>query len=412
MAVLIIGGGIGGLSLALALQQAGVPCRIFEAARTLKEIGVGINILPHAVGTLQSLGVADALLKHGIETQEVCFYTNHGQLVDREPRGRAAGHSAPQISAHRADLHGVLVDAVRQRLGPDAISLAHRCSAIRQDASSVTADFVDPDGKPFCSVSSDIAIGCDGIHSVVRRTLHPNEGPICSHGTTQYRGVTMWPPFLSGASMAYVGTYETGKLVVYPIRKELDERGRQLTNWVVETAKVTDEAPDWTRRADAEAFVGLLETWSFGWLDIPAMIRAAETILEYPVVDRDPLPFWTKGRISLLGDAAHPMLPRGSNGAAQAMLDGQALARVLRGSTDDVAALQTYEKERRPATAQVVLANRDAYPDAILRVVQERTGGQPFDNINDVISPDEREQWQSRYRQVAGFERTAPQPSL
>jgi 5-methylphenazine-1-carboxylate 1-monooxygenase len=412
MAVLIIGGGIGGLSLALALQRFGVPCRIFEAAQTLKEIGVGINILPHAVDTLESLGIADALLAHAIETAEVCFYTNNGQLVDREPRGRAAGHAAPQISAHRADLHSVLVDAVRDRLGADAITLAHRCGAIRQDATSVTVDFTDPVGRPLPSVTSDIAIGCDGIHSIVRRTLHPNEGPLCSHGTTQYRGVTMWPPFLTGASMAYVGTYETGKLVVYPIRKELDEHGRRLTNWVVETAKVSDEEADWTRRADADAFVGAFDAWSFDWLDIPAMIRAADTILEYPVVDREPLSFWTQGRITLLGDAAHPMLPRGSNGAAQAMLDGQTLARVLAGALDRPAALQAYEEERRLATERVVLANRTAYPDAILRVVQERTGGRPFASIDDVISREERDQWQSRYRQVAGFERKASQPSV
>jgi 2-polyprenyl-6-methoxyphenol hydroxylase-like FAD-dependent oxidoreductase len=412
MAVLIIGGGIGGLSLALSLHGAGVPCRIFEAAQTLKEIGVGINILPHAVGTLETLGVADALLVHGVETQEVCFYTSNGQLVDTELRGRAAGHAAPQISAHRADLHGVLVDAVRERLGPDAITLAHRCSAIRQDAGSVTVDFVDPTGRPLPSVTDDIAIGCDGTNSVVRKTLHPGEGPMVSHGTTQYRGVTMWPPFLTGASMAYVGTYETGKLVVYPIRKELDERGRRLTNWVVETTKVSTEEPDWTRPADADAFVGALDGWSFDWLDIPAMIRAAGTILEYPVVDREPLPWWTQGRITLLGDAAHPMLPRGSNGAAQAMLDGQALARVLAGAADRPSALRAYEDERRPATERVVFANRTAYPDAILRVVQERTGGKPFAHIDDVISRDERDQWQSRYRQVAGFQRNTPQPSV
>jgi 2-polyprenyl-6-methoxyphenol hydroxylase-like FAD-dependent oxidoreductase len=413
MPVLIIGGGIGGLSLALSLQQAGVRCRIFEAAQTLKEIGVGINILPHAVGTLETLGVADALLAHGIETREVCFYTSHGQLVDAELRGRAAGHSAPQISAHRADLHGVLVDAVRERLGPDAITLAHRCSAIRQDAGSVTVDFVDPAGRPLPAVMSDVAIGCDGINSVVRRTLHPNEGPLVSHGTTQYRGTTIWPPFLTGASMAYVGTYETGKLVVYPIRKDLDEQGRRLTNWVVETAKAYDDEPDWTRKASADAFIDLLETWSFDWLDIPAMIRAADTILEYPVVDREPLPWWTQGRITLLGDAAHPMLPRGSNGAAQSMLDGQSLARVLAGAADRPAALKAYEDERRPVTERVVFANRTAYPDAILRVVQERTGGKPFAHIDDVISRNERDQWQSRYRQVAGFERTeAPQATV
>jgi 2-polyprenyl-6-methoxyphenol hydroxylase-like FAD-dependent oxidoreductase len=395
------------LSLALVLQQVGIPCHVYEAAQTLKEIGVGINILPHAVATLEALGVADALLERGVETREVCFYTSHGQLVDRELRGRAAGHSAPQISAHRADLHGILVDAVRERLGADAITLAHRCSGIRQDATSVTVDFVDPAGSPLPSVSGEIAVGCDGIHSVIRRTLHRDEGPLRSHGTTQYRGVSMVPPFLTGSSMAYVGTYETGKLVVYPIRKELDSHGRRLTNWVVELAKVSTEEPDWTRQSSADAFIGNFNDWSFDWLDVPAMFRAAETVLEYPVVDRDPLPFWTQGRITLLGDAAHAMLPRGSNGAAQAMLDGRALARALVDSPDPLNALQSYEADRRPATSRVVLANRDASPDAILRVVQERSHGERFKNIDDIISPEERAGWQARYRQVAGFERAA-----
>jgi 2-polyprenyl-6-methoxyphenol hydroxylase-like FAD-dependent oxidoreductase len=207
--------------------------------------------------------------------------------------------------------------------------------------------------------------------------------------------------------MVYVGTFESGKLVCYPIRNELDAQGRRLTNWVVETAKSGTERPDWNRTADADAFVGLLEAWTFDWLNVPAMIRAAHVILEYPVVDRDPLSFWTERRITLLGDAAHPMLPRGSNGAAQAMLDGRALAKALATIPDPLAALQAYEDERRPATSKVVLANRDAYPDAILRVVQDRTQGKPFANIDDVISREERTQWQTNYKTTAGFAQKA-----
>ena len=405
--VLIIGGGIGGLSLALALHAAGISCRIFEAASELKELGVGINLLPHAVQQLGELGIADALLARGIETREVCFYTSNGQLVDRDPRGRFAGHPAPQISAHRADLHSLLVDVVRERLGPDAIALGRRCVAVHQDDVSVTADFVDARSGERSSATGTVAIGCDGVRSVVRRTLHPNESETQSYGTTQYRGVTMWPPFLTGASMVYVGTFESGKLVCYPIRNELDAQGRRLTNWVVETAKSGTERPDWNRTADADAFVGLLEAWTFDWLNVPAMIRAAHVILEYPVVDRDPLSFWTERRITLLGDAAHPMLPRGSNGAAQAMLDGRALAKALATIPDPLAALQAYEDERRPATSKVVLANRDAYPDAILRVVQGRTQGKPFANIDDVISREERAQWQTNYKTTAGFAQKA-----
>jgi 2-polyprenyl-6-methoxyphenol hydroxylase-like FAD-dependent oxidoreductase len=407
MKVLIIGGGIGGLSLALALHQAKVPCHIYEATSELKELGVGINVLPHAVGYLESLGVADALLARGIETHEICFYTAHGQFVDRDLRGRFGGHASPQISAHRADLHSVLLEAVRERLGEGAITLGHRCIAIHQNDLSATAEFVDPNGKGLPSASGSVAIGCDGIHSVVRRTLHPGENQTQSYGTTQYRGVTMWKPFLTGASMVYVGTHETGKLVCYPIRPTPDAEGRVLTNWVVEINKSGSQRADWDRTASADAFIDKLESWTFDWLDVPAMIRAAQTILEYPVVDRDPLRSWTDRRVTLLGDAAHPMLPRGSNGAAHAMLDGRALANALTTSDDPSEALFRYEEERRPATSRVVLANRDASPDAILRVVQQRTNGAPFDAIDQVISPHEREEWQSRYRAAAGFQKVA-----
>jgi len=405
MGVIVIGGGIGGLSLALALHQVGISCRVFEAVAEIKPLGVGINLLPHATQILSDLGIADQLAAQGIETSEICFYTRHGQLIDREPRGRHAGYDWSQISIHRADLHEILLAAVRNRLGPDAVTFGCRCIGVEHGRHGVAVHFVDSAGVILPVVKGDVAIGCDGIHSVVRRQLHPTEPPLIDHVTTSYRGVTRWMPFLTGASMAYVGTFNTGKLVVYPIRDRIDGEGRQLINWVLELKKPNDRVRDWNRRVNIEACIGPFEAWRFDWLDVPGMLRAADEVLEYPLIDQNPLPFWSSGRVSLLGDAAHPMLPRGSNGAAQAIIDAQCLASLLSKGGDIDGALRAYESIRLPATAEVVLSNRDRSPDAILRVVEERTGGKPFRAITDVISQEEIDTWHENYRRTAGFGR-------
>jgi 2-polyprenyl-6-methoxyphenol hydroxylase-like FAD-dependent oxidoreductase len=405
MGIIIIGGGIGGLSLALALHQVGISCRVFEAVAEAKSLGVGLNLLPHATQILTKLGVADRLLDKGIETREVRFYTRHGQLVDSDLRGRHAGYHWPQISIHRADLHEVLLAAVRERLGADAVTLGWRCVGIEQDRDGAAAHFVDTAGTALPVVRGDAAIGCDGIHSVVREQLHPKEPPLVDHVTTSYRGVTRWMPFLTGASMVYMGTYNTGKLVVYPIRNRIDADGRQLVNWVLEIRKPNDRVRDWNRRVDIEQCIGPFEAWRFDWLDVPGMLRAADEVLEYPLIDQDPLPFWSQGRVSLLGDAAHPMLPRGSNGAAQAIIDAQCLADLLSRGGDLAGALKEYEAKRLPATSEVVLHNRDRSPDAILQVIEERTGDQPFREITDVISKEEIDTWHENYRKAAGFDR-------
>lgn len=405
--VLIIGGGIGGLTLALALHRQGIPFRVYESAPEIKPLGVGLNLLPHAMRELADLGLEAELSRKGIETQQYCFFTSNGQLVQSEPRGRFAGYEWPQIAIQRGDLHFTLLDAVRARAGADAVVTGHRCVGIEQDDNAAIAHFVHPaTGEALPSVRGKVAIACDGVNSMTRVQMHPQQAVPRYEGTIQYRGTTRWKPYLTGSTHFYMGTNETGKLVMYPIRDNIDGQGTQLINWVIEVVRPSEQLQrDWNRRAAIEDFIHHFEHAKFDWLDIPALMRAAEAVYEYPMIDQDPLPFWSQGRVTLLGDAAHPMMPRGSNGSAHAIIDATTLAKSLARHADPCAALQEYEAVRMPATSSVVLANREIAPDAILRVVQERTGGKPFQRIEDVISAQELEQWQDRYRKVAGFAR-------
>ena len=405
MNVIVVGGGIGGLSFALALHRAGIRCRIYDAAPVYKPLGVGLNLLPHAVKELASLGLLDQLMAAGVETREICFYTRHGQLVDREPRGKHAGYDWPQVSIHRADLHSILLDAVVERLGADAVVLGRRCIATEQNDAEVTAHFQDSSGQAETLARGDILVACDGIHSVVRTRLHPVDTQLRFHDSTQYRGATRWRPFLSGASMVYIGTSTTIKLVIYPIRNDIDGNGQQLINWVAEISKPNDQIRDWNRFGHVDEFIDRASSWRFDWLDVPSLLRAADTVLQYPLVDQDPLPFWSQGRITLLGDAAHPMLPRGSNGAAQAIIDGTTLAQLLAASHDPCRALKEYEAARLGAINRIIHMNRTRYPDAILRIVEERTADRPFGCLDQFISQDELTEWRRSYQDVAGFSR-------
>jgi 5-methylphenazine-1-carboxylate 1-monooxygenase len=250
-----------------------------------------------------------------------------------------------------------------------------------------------------------VVIGCDGINSALRKQLYPAEGAPLYSGVNMWRGVTVWPSILTGASMIRAGWLATGKMVIYPIRDRVDGQGHQLVNWVAELETPRYRQRDWNRPGAIGDFIGAFEDWHFDWLDVPALIRRAATILEFPMVDQEPLPWWTRGRVTLLGDAAHPMYPRGSNGAGQAILDARALADALAAHADPARALAGYETTRLPATAAIVRMNRSNPPDAILREVYERTGDRPFRRIDDVISRDELAAISERYRRVAGIDR-------
>ncbi len=394
--VLVVGGGIGGLTLALELRHRNIGCRVFEAAPQINAVGVGVNLLPHSTRILAELGLEPALARAAVETAESRFYNRFAQLIYQEPLGRRAGLGWPQFSIHRADLQAALLE----RAGK--VELGKQCTGFEQDAAGVTLRFADGS-----SARGAAAIGCDGIHSVLRRQLFPQDGAPRYSGVNMWRGVTRWPPYLGGATMVRAGWLATGKMVIYPIRTHAD--GTQLINWVFEIETPQHRQWDWNRKARIEDFFEHVADWKFAWLDIPAMLRAADTVLEYPMVDKDPLARWTHGRVTLLGDAAHPMVPRGSNGAGQAILDARALAEEL-AQAEAPAALAAYEAQRLAPTSNVVLENRRNPPDAILREVYQRTGDKPFARVEDVIGEAELREISERYQRVAGYDRDTLKP--
>jgi 2-polyprenyl-6-methoxyphenol hydroxylase-like FAD-dependent oxidoreductase len=403
MDVLIIGGGIGGLTLGLMLHRAGIACRIFEAAPEVKPLGVGINLLPHAMKELAALGLEQALAARGVLTAEAAFFNRFGQFVYKEPLGRAAGYDWPQISIHRGDLHRVLLDAFVGEAGADRLMLGWQCIGVERDGTVHLRHMESQEALP--PQRGHAVIGCDGIHSVVRKQLYPDEGEPIYSGINMWRGVTPWKPILGGATMIRAGWFTHGKMVIYPIRNNIDGEGRQLVNWVAELETPKYERWNWARPARLEDFLPAFADWHFDWLDVPEFIRRAEVMLEYPMVDKDPLPRWSFGRVTLLGDAAHPMYPRGSNGAGQAILDARALADCLAATGDAVAALRAYEERRLEATAKVVRTNRTTPPDWILGEVYKRTGGKPFASIDAVITREELVAITDAYKRVAGYEK-------
>jgi len=403
MRIAIVGGGIGGLALALGLKQRGLACDVYEQAPDLREIGVGITLLPHAMRELAALGVQDALEAQGIENLESVFFNRWGQFIYREPRGRHGGYRMPELGIHRGKLHRVLFDEARRQLGEDRIHLDRRCVGVRQDADSATVRFDDAAGNPHADVEADIVVACDGVNSALRRQFYPSEH-LAFTGINTWRGVTVHPPILSGKSYLRIGSIDTGKMVIYPIVDNVDGRGNQLINWVAEIRQDVAERNDWNKPGSVDDFIHLFRDWKFDWLDVPQLIERARQIFEYPMVDKDPVPRWTFGRVTLLGDAAHPMYPRGSNGSAQALIDARTLADALAQVADPLAALRAYEEQRLVPTARIVHTNRTVPPDFIIMKADELSGGRPFaGGIDELVSQDELRRISEEYKKVAGF---------
>ncbi len=398
MRVLIAGGGIGGLVTALSLHACGIEAEIFESASEIRPLGVGINILPHAARELIELGLKDQLDSNAVATRELVYANRFGQTVWREDRGLAAGYRWPQYSIHRGTLHLLLFQAARERLGADRVQTGARATGFAQDETGVTLHLAD--GR---TARGDLLIGADGIHSTIRAHFHPNEGPPRWNGCILWRATCVAPAFLTGATMVQAGHHDQ-KFVTYPIADLPD--GMRLTNWIAERRLSPDHVwarEDWNRAGRIADILPWFQDWQFGWLDVPGLIRAAESVYEFPMVDRDPLERWTHGRVTLLGDAAHPMYPIGSNGASQGIVDARALAYALATQPVGRAALAAYETARRPATAALVAATRGLGPDQVLELAHDRAPD-GFDDIESVIPLAERQEIAAHFKRLAGFD--------
>lgn len=396
MNVLIAGAGIGGLTTALCLHAVGIEdLRVVEAASEIRPLGVGLNILPNAVAVLAELGLYERLAQQAVLTEELALYHRRGDLIWRESRGLTAGYRLPQLSIHRGYLQAVLLDAVRRRLGPDAVRLGCR----------VTGRAALPHGRvrvqlPSTALDVDVLVGADGIRSAVRASLYPQEGTPPGNGMVMWRGTSWGAPFLTGRSMIVTGD-DRHRIVLYPIRRD-PAAGGALINWVAARPRLPGDG-GLPRRDNRSSLLDYFGDWRFDWLDIPRIFNSSGDVHLYAIEDRDPLPRWTHGRTTLLGDAAHAMYPMGSNGATQAIVDADTLARLLADGKTPDEALAAYESDRRPAMTALQRSNRETGPEIVITIAHQRAPD-GFSDINDVIPAAELAAISRRYARTGGFD--------
>jgi salicylate hydroxylase len=344
--VAVIGGGIGGLSVALALRQAGFAVDVYEQAPALTEVGGGINMGPNAIRVLQRLGLGPGLDREGVRPLSMRQRRwQDGRTLQQAPLNPRCEelYRAPHMTLHRADL----LDVIAAALPPQHIHLGHRLIGVEEQGDRVEARFANG-----ARAAADVLVGADGIHSTVRAELFGDEAPQFA-GCVAYRGLVPVERIadlgLELGSQSWVGP--GGHLVHYFVSRA------RLLNFVGWTEHDSWNREDWTDRATIERALAAFDGWHE---QVRRIIAAADTCFIWALFDRDPLPRWSTGRVTLLGDACHPMYPFMGQGAAQAIEDGAALAACLAAARDgDVpAALRRYEQLRLPRVSRVQALSR------------------------------------------------------
>jgi 2-polyprenyl-6-methoxyphenol hydroxylase-like FAD-dependent oxidoreductase len=403
--VVIAGGGIGGLATALTLHQIGVPCIVLEAVREMRPLGVGINLQPNAVRELYDLGITEEDLDRvGLPAREWALVGLNGNDIYSEPRGLLAGYDWPQYAVHRGHFHMLLHEKVIERVGPEAVRLGRRVTGYRKHADGTMSALIEEIDGSTSEATGTLLIGADGINSAVRAQMHPAQPPIHWGGAVMWRGTTWAKPIRTGSSFVGLGTHRQ-RMVFYPISEPNRQTGLAMINWIAEVTMDNTEGwkqRGWFRQVSVDDFLHHFANWVWDWLDVPALIRQANTVFENPMIDRDPVPTWRDGRVALLGDAAHAMYPTGSNGGSQAIVDARVLGAAMVEHGVSQEALAAYDNKLCGPISQLILRNRGAGPFGLLNIVDERCGG-TFDNIDDVIPPEERAEFMAGYKAAAGF---------
>ena len=404
--VIIAGGGIGGLALALTLHQIGVECLVLESVNELKPLGVGINLQPNAVRELFDLGfTANDLDACGVPAKEWALVGMKGQEIYSEARGLFAGYNWPQYAVHRGEFHMALYRRFVKLAGPEAVRLGCRVTRYDKNANGTVSVFFKTPSKDE-SATGRVLIGADGIHSTIRAQMHPGQPPIHWGGAVMWRGTSWAKPIRTGSSFIGLGTHRQ-RMVIYPISHPDPETGLALTNWIAEVTYDDPSAHEnvgWFRQVPIDDFIHHFESWTYDWLNVPELIRGAETAYENPMIDRDPIPTWVDGPVCLIGDAAHAMYPTGSNGASQAIIDARILGAKILSHGLGAKALAAFNAELCEPVSALILRNRGAGPFGLLNLVNERCAGE-FESIDDVIPAEERSEFMARYKSAAGFAR-------